>query len=110
MELQIFSSFAHNLGWVEYLTYSKKGLEKDLGMNRLLLILIAVIGVVSIAGCYKDVQREQRTDILINHTWYLKGLWIGGSSKTDSCYLSEVLTFKKDSLGNHHYKLLCDAS
>ena len=79
-------------------------------MKKLLLILIVIITVACLESCYKDIQREKRTDMIINHTWYLKSLSIGADVKTDSCYLSEVLTFKKDSMGNHHYNMLCDAN
>ena len=79
-------------------------------MKRLFLILIAIIGVMWAESCYKDIQRENRTDILINHTWYLKSQSVDYVAETDSCQLSEVLTFKKDSMGNHHYNSLCDAN
>ncbi len=77
-------------------------------MKRLLLILIGFICVVGAWGCYKDIKRQKRTDILINHTWYLKSQSVGALVQDDSCYLSEVLTFRKDSMGNHHYNILCD--
>ena len=77
-------------------------------MKKLLLVLIVFIAVVGAWGCYKDIQREKRTDILINHTWYLKSQSVGADVEDDSCYLSEVMTFKKDSMGNRHYNILCD--
>ncbi len=77
-------------------------------MKRLFLILIILIGVLCAESCYKDIQREKRTDILVNHTWYLKGQWVNYYPIDDSCVLSEVLTFKKDSMGDHHYNILCD--
>ena len=79
-------------------------------MKKLFLILIILISTVCVDSCYKDIQREKRTDILINHTWYLKGAWISNNPLYDSCVLSEVLTFKKDSMGNHHYNILCDSN
>ncbi len=79
-------------------------------MKKLFLILIVFITVACVGGCYKDIQREKRTDMLINHTWYLKSQSVGELVETDSCYLSEVLTFKKDSMGNHHYNMLCTAN
>ena len=77
-------------------------------MKRLFLILIALIGIVWAESCYKDIQREKRTDMLINHTWYLRSQSVDGFVQSDSCNLSEVLTFKKDSMGNHHYNFLCN--
>ncbi len=90
------------------LSYITNPADQRTGMKRLFLILIVLIGVVCAESCYKDIQREKRTDMLINHTWYLKAQWVNTFAQDDSCYLSEVLTFKKDSMGNHHYNMLCN--
>ncbi len=78
-------------------------------MRRLLLTLIVIITVASLGGCYKDIQRKKRADILVGHTWYLKKLSVNNEILTDSCYLSETMTFKKDSSGNRHFSMLCKA-
>jgi len=110
MESETFSFFVYNLLGFCYLMY-KSRVKKKTGMKRIfLIIIIALISTMWAESCYKDIQRENRTDILINHTWYLRTQSVGGYPETDSCQLSEVLTFKKDSTGNHHYNYLCDAN
>jgi len=76
-------------------------------MRKLLLTFIVIIAVVFAEGCYKDIKRKSHADILMGHTWHIKKLSVNNEILSDSCYMSETLTFSKKGLGNHHYSMPC---
>ena len=74
-----------------------------------LIVFVALAAIIA-TSCTKSKQPESNFDIMISHTWYLKGLVIEGINEDTACYLSDQMTFKKDSTGNHYYSILCDTS
>ena len=74
------------------------------------IFIFGIIAIVFFAGCYKEKLPKKAADIIVSHTWYLKVKSAGGTISTAACDLSEQLTFKKDSTGNHYYAITCDTS
>lgn len=79
-------------------------------MKYFVMIVFAAVSIACVTGCTKTHQPPTHIDILTGHTWYLKYLFRGDTEANSACNLSEILTLKKDSTGNHFYATTCDPS